>query len=228
VGQRTEIEPLGEAETVETRPAPDPLVLEQLLPREGPWLRVRAEALEVATGPARVRLHGRAAYVEYRWYTPLVKPLIAVTLIGPFYAAAFDPHAHNGRTWDLLDYLRDTFAWYNLFSAVPTGPRVLDDAETLLREQRSTIVLRVARVPLPQREVVLLIDDQLVARQTTAADGHARLDLGPWLRERTGASDHPARLELRDPEHAAAHSFTLRNALITQFLNERDKVLPIQ
>jgi hypothetical protein len=227
VGKHTAIVPEADAGLAESRPAPDPLVIEQLLAPGSGTLVLRAEGLEVASAMAECRLYGREAYVEYRWYTPLVKPLVVLTLVGPFYAAGFDPHAHDGGNWDLLDYLRDVGAWFNLFSGIPTGARLLADEETLLRSERRMTVVRVARVALADRKVALFIDDKPFAEARTDSVGRARFELDPWVRARTDSADHALRLELDGAAHGAL-SVTLRNAAVVQYLNERDKVLPIR
>ena len=227
VGKHAVILPEGDPGPAESRPAPDPLAVEQLLAPANGALIVRAEGLEVASAMADCRLYGREAYVEYRWYTPLVKPLVVLTIVGPFYAAGFDPHAHDGGNWDLLDYLRDVGSWFNLFSGIPTGARMLADDEELLRSERRMAVVRVARVPLPDRKVALFIDDKPFAEAPTDAAGRARFELDPWVRARTDSLDHALRLELVGAGHGALN-LTLRNAAVVQYLNERDKVLPIR
>lgn len=227
VGQHMIIQTAGDGETVESRPAPDPMVIEQLFPPGSAALVVRVEGLEVATAMADCSLYGRQSFVEFRWYSPLVKPLVAISIFGPFYASAFDPHAHSGGNWGMMDYLQDIGSWYNFFSAVPTGPREVEDEETLIRSERRMTTTRVSRAPLAGRRVTLTIGEKRVASATSDEKGRARFDLDAWIRSRVDRDDHAARLEVTEPERSVL-TVTIRNDAITQYVNERDRTLPIR
>ena len=227
VGQHMVIQTAGDGETVESRPAPDPMVIEQLLPPGSAALVVRVEGLEVATAMADCALYGRETFVEWRWYSPLVKPLVVISLFGPFYASAFDPHAHSSGNWGMLDYLQDVGSWYNFVSAVPSGPREVEDEETLIRSERRMTTTRVSRTPLAGRKVTLAIGEKTIAAATSDEKGRVRFDLDAWIRSRADWDDHAARLEMTEPERSVL-TVMIRNAAIMQYVNERDKVLPIR
>ena len=96
----------------------------------------RIETREVAGEVMRQDTYGRPTYVKYAWYTPILKPFAAVTIIAPFYMSFHDPHVHNGGSWRKLDFFRDVLAWYNLFSAMPTGPREMGQEEVRISSKK--------------------------------------------------------------------------------------------
>lgn len=226
-GLHTVIVPDAEGGETSVRAAPVPLVVEQLLPQGPAVLVARADAVQVTTAMAECRLYGRETYVEYQWYTPLIKPLMAVSIVGPFWAAAFDPHSHDGRNWNSQDYLQDVGSWYNFFSGLPTGAREMADEETLLRSEHRAVTVRVARVPTTGRKMTLFVDDKAVCEATTDSAGRARFDLTAWLSARVTSNDHAARIEMAGPDGPVL-ALTLTNAAIQQYLNQRNKTLPIR
>jgi len=144
-------------------------------------LAVRLELEKLATGPAMLKLYGRRTEVPYKWYAPLVKPLAAATIVVPFWLSARHPHRHSGGTWGRWDYLRDVAAWFNIFSAVPTGARRIAGPEVCFDAKEKAAVLREDRVPMSGRKVELFINGKHRAEKVTGNDGEAAFDLARIL-----------------------------------------------
>jgi len=187
-------------------------------------LAVRLEQERIAIGPAILELCGRRTEVPYRWYTPLVKPVVAATIAVPFWLSARYPHRHGGGTWNRWDYFRDVAAWFNICSAIPTGARRVTGPEVCFDAKQKTAVLSEEQVPITGHSVELFIDGKRRAEKTTDKDGEVAFDLALVLTAEDakenrevivaapGAADVPLQL-----------TWTLSAALIRSVLSGSDR-----
>ena len=145
---------------------------------------------EVLKGLANRETYGRKAYVPYRWYTPILKPLASVTVVWPLYASAASPHTHGVGGRNVFDYWRDVFSWFNWFSALPTGPRRLASGEMLARSETVYATIAERSVPLFGQSVDFYFDGAKVADALSDENGRVRFDVGQHLTVNIGEADH--------------------------------------
>lgn len=213
------VTPTG-GESVRQAMPEQPLRVTRDLSAKNGVLDVRVESLEIATGAARRDIYGRKTYAVWRWYAPLAKPFVGVLLIPPFYLAAHDPHTHGAENWTRGDYFRDVIAWYNLFSAMPNGPREMELTETPLRSETLETTLRQRRVPIAGRTIIVQLDDRELGRGVSDADGAVSFNLAPALTAELARADHTVRLVSPGADGETAElSWTLEAATVRQFLN---------
>jgi hypothetical protein len=201
---RAVMTPLNGPDWVAVKTPDSPLrVVEDVTP-ENAVLRVRAESIESHRTLFRREVYGKRVYATYRWYAPLLKPLTAVTVIGPLFLSFRDPHAHQGYPWRRRDYLRDVAAWFNPFSAVPTGPRQFAAEDSLIRIEVVPWISREVPLPDPNRSVTLRLDDMDVETAVSDAEGFVAFDLTPLLARETGERDVKLQLVTASPSGATA------------------------
>ena len=160
-------------------------------------LEVLVEEQWVTFGPARRETYGHRSYVPYTWYAPLLKPVVAVTVVTPMVLSFRDQHRHGGGSWRLRDYGRDIVAWFNIFSAVPTGPRRIEAGERLLKSKRGEFPVAQRNEPAPSRTVLLVLDEKELARAVGDAEGVVRFDLAPHLRPAMAGASQVFHLKLQ-------------------------------
>jgi len=187
-------------------------------------LAVRLDQERIAIGPAILELYGWRTEAPYRWYTPLVKPVVAATIAAPFWLSARYPHRHSGGTWSRWDYLRDVAAWFNIFSAMPTGARRVTGPEVRFDAKQKTAVLSEEQVPITGRRVELFIDGKRRAEKTTDKDGEVAFDLALVL----AADDAKNNREVLVSAPGAADvplqlTWTLSAALVRSVLSASDR-----
>ena len=134
-------------------------------------------------------LIAKRTYARYHWSTPLVKPLVAVTIFFPFYFSYIDPHNHRGATWDKWDYLRDVFAYWNVFEAWPGGAHRMEKEWTVLWSERRHDTVPTREDPIPGARVEIRLGDRRLGHATTDAEGVARFDLRPHLTAKMAGAD---------------------------------------
>ena len=156
--------------------------------RENHLLQVRVFRVGSGSQAFRREIWAREQYVKFVWYDPPLKVLSWVLFWRPFWEPFRDPHYHNGRNWDMLDYLRDVFAWFNIFEAFPNGRRTIGPEKLIsakpmfLKGDNLTDPEKSGRIALQHRGKTLLkrqVDDQ----------GWAELDLLPVIRPQMADAD---------------------------------------
>jgi len=197
VGIRSAILPeQGEGRVVRTA-ASETMRLAAPVTPERVSLDVLVEEQWVTFGPARRETYGYRSYVPYTWYAPLLKPVVAVTVVTPMYLSFHDPHRHGGGNWRLRDYGRDIIAWFNICSGVPVGPRRVETEERLVKSKRGEFPVAQRNEPAPSRTVLLELDEKEVARAVGDAQGVVRFDLAPHLRPAMAGAAQVFRLKLQ-------------------------------
>jgi hypothetical protein len=158
-------------------------VMRQTVPISDDNLRLEVVVEEqwVTFGPGRRETYGYRSYVPYKWYAPILKPVVAVTVVCPVIFSFRDPHAHDGGSWRFRDYGRDVVAWFNIASGVPTGPRRIETRERLIRTRRGEFPVAQRNEPVPDRTVILEMDGKELARAVGDDKGLVRFDLAPHL-----------------------------------------------
>jgi len=212
---------LGEGRA-STAPLAQPLQIERGISERNAVLEVRVESLETTEGLVRSDLYGKPTYVEWVWYHPLLKLPVAVTILPPFYLAFRVPHTHSGGNWSRWDYFRDVIAWFNLASAVPTGPREIRAEEALVRSKKMTAILSQRRAPLAGRGVSLSLDGRELASAVSDAQGEVRFDLAPFLTPELAQGSHTLRLvSPYEVGGAVEYTWKLDGAVVGQYLENR-------
>ncbi|GEM_PF-2085793 len=160
-------------------------------------LAVLVEEQWVTFGPARRETYGYRSYVPCTWYSPLVKPIIAITVIPPLYLSFHDPHSHGGGSWRLRDYGRDVIAWFNICSGMPIGPRQIETEERLIRTKRGEFPVAERAEPVAGRTVLLALEDQELMKAVSDDKGVVRYDLAPYFRPSMATTGQTFRLKLQ-------------------------------
>lgn len=206
-------------EEVRPRRLSDPLRLVREPTAQSPVLEVVVERGEFTTRPARRETWGRPVHVPYQWYAAIIKPLAAVTLVAPLGISFTDPHQHNLGSWGTRDYFHDAIAWFNPFTAIPTGSRRVEE-ERRLRADDIRVEVSERRLPDPGRRVTLFLDDKELESAVSDADGRVRFDLAARLTQADAASDRTVRLRLAGAGESDAEMFrwTLKADLIRDIL----------
>lgn len=219
VGIRAEVvaEP-GDGRT-EVTAGSETMRLTRALTAENMVLELAVESQETTMGPGRRNMYGHRSYVSYEWYAPILKPVAAVTVIGPLYMSFHDPHSHGGRSWRMWDYCRDVVAWFNIFSGVPTGPRKIETEERMFRSKRGEFPVAERSMPAPGRAVVLTLDNRELDRRVGGDDGRVRFDLPGLIRPEMSGADQSFRLKLqRENGTEEEFTFTLRKEITAAWL----------
>lgn len=181
--------PFSEETRVEIVEAPNPIqVVGTPSPQDG-TIELRVVATEQARRLERREIIGRRAYVPYRWHTPLWKPVVIASVIGPFYLPYADPHDHSGKAWGMRDYLRDVVAYFNIFEAYPYGARELEEEWRVISSEETWMPVSKAETPLPAAQLRLRLDDATLSQATTDAGGAARFDLAGLLTKEMASQD---------------------------------------
>ena len=169
-----------------------------------PVLSLRVERKEVKTGPADAARYGRRVVAPYQWYAPIVQPLGAVTLFVPLYYSAAHPHDHGANGWSRWDYLRDVVAWFNIFSAMPTGRRRAAADETVIERRVMEAACIERRIGLPGARVSLSIGGRQRAEAVSNADGLVEFDLSKVLTAEETRTDQQLVFGTIDPAGSKA------------------------
>jgi hypothetical protein len=218
---RSVLTPLG-AGRVANAPLEQPLRITREVSERNAVLEVRVEGLETTEGPAQLERFGKPACVPWRWYHPLVKLPIAVTIFPPFFLAFHDPTTYGGGNWTRWDYFRDVGAWFNLCSAVPIDARKARGAEERILMKTVVAVVRERRAPISGRGVTLSLDGRKLAGGVSDAEGAVRFDLASFLTPELVQSNHTLRIvSLSDTGEAAELSRKLDGKTVQQFLENR-------
>jgi hypothetical protein len=218
---RSTLTPLGEGR-VENAPLERPLRITRELSERNAILEVRLESLETTTGPAQLERFGKPTYVPWRWYHPLVKLPIAVTIFPPFFLAFHDPTTYGGGNWTRWDYFRDVIAWFNLCSAVPIAGREVRMTEERILRKEVVAVIRERRAPIPGRSVTLTLDGRQLASGVSDAEGAVRFDLAPFLTPELAQAAHTLRIVSPSVTGEAAQlSRPLEGKTVQQLLENR-------
>jgi hypothetical protein len=221
---RSTLTPLGEGR-VENAPLEQPLRITRELSERNAVLEVRVESLETTTGPAQLERFGKPTYVPWRWYHPLVKLPIAVTILPPFFLAFHDPTTYGGGNWTRWDYFRDVVAWFNLCSAVPTGGREVRTAEERILLKK-VVAVRERRAPIAGRGVTLSLDGRPLASGVSNSEGEVRFDLAPFLTPDLAQASHTLRIVSPSGAGEAAElSQPLDGKTVQQLLENREPKL---
>lgn len=178
---RTVMTPTDGPEQVSVRQPSSPLrIVADVTPENG-VLRLTAESVESHSKLFRRETIGKKVYVPYKWYTPIVKPVTAITLIGPFYFSIREPHSHAGYPWRRRDYFRDVISWFNIFSAVPVGPREFEEEDVRVRTE--FVYWPYQDVPIPEagRNVTLRMEGQGPLSAVSGSNGLISFDIAPLL-----------------------------------------------
>ena len=221
---RAERTPLEGERTVELIPSGQPLRIELDLSVSNSVLVVRVEQREVASGPVRRRLYGRPTIVPWRWYAPIVKPLVSATLVLPLYFSWYDPHIHGHANWRMSDYLRDVGSWFNWFSAVPIDSRRIEDREVLLSVAETTAPVSERMAGIEGRTVELHLDGSKAAERVADADGRVRFDVSRFLTAEFVKDNRKIKIVSPDPEakgEPAETEWTLDRYLLRELFRKR-------
>lgn len=218
---RSTLTPLGEGR-VRNAPLERPLRITRELSGRNAILEVCVESLETTYGPAQLERFGKPTYVPWRWYHPLVKLPIAVTIFPPFFLAFHDPTTYGGGNWTRWDYFRDVMAWFNLCSAVPTGGREVRLTEQRILRKEVIAVLRERRAPISGRSVTLSLDGRQLASGVSDAEGAVRFDLALFLTPELAQANHTLRIVSPTVAGQAAElSQSLEGKTVQQLLENR-------
>jgi len=221
VDVRSVLTPLGEAR-VEYAPLEQPLRITREVSERNAVLEVRVEWLEKVSGPAQLERFGKPTWVPWRWYHPLIKLPIAVTIFPPFFLAFHDPSAYGGGNWTRWDYFHDVGAWFNLCSAMPTDSREVRTQEERIFLEMIPAVTSERRAPISGRGVALSLDGRELTRGVSDAEGAVRFDLAPYLTPDLAQATHTLRIVSPSDTGAPAElSRTLEGKTIQQFLQNR-------
>ncbi len=216
--------PLGEGR-VENLPLERPLRITREISERNALLEVRVELLERTTGPAQLERFGKPTYVPWRWYHPLVKLPIALTIFPPFFLAFHDPTTYDGVTWTRRDYFHDVGAWFNFFSGVPTGGREVRLEEERILLENVVAVTNERRAPVSGRSMTLSLDGRPLASGVSDAEGAVRFDLAPYLTPELAQAGHTLRIVSPSETGAPAElSWSLDGKAVQQFLENRPAV----
>lgn len=177
-------------------PAEEPLLIEAAPFGGDGALRARAVGERVVRRFERREIIAQRAYVPYRWYTPVWKPVVMATVVMPFYLSYVDPHDHSGRNWGLGDYLRDVFAYFNIFEAYPFGPRMVEDEWTVLASDEWLVPIAHEEAPLEGARLRLLLNGRLLAEGEADEEGRAVFDLAELATEEMAGEDRRFTLQL--------------------------------
>ena len=145
------------------------------------WIEVRAFRTYTVRQPVKRELLARRTYVPYHWSTPLVKPIVGVTVFLPFYFAYTNPHNHGGDTWGKMDYLRDVVGYFNAFEAYISGPQHVEEEWSVLWSERGHELLPDEKEPLDGAQLEIWLDDKRLGAANSDASGVARFDLRPHV-----------------------------------------------
>jgi hypothetical protein len=223
VDVRSVLTPLGE-ERVANAPLEQPLRITREVSERNAILEVRVEWLETTEGPARLERFGKPAYVPWRWYHPLIKLPIAVTIFPPFFLAFHDPATYGGGNWTRWDYFRDVGAWFNLCSALPMDERKVQRVEERILLKKVVAVIRERRAPIAGRGVTLSLDGRELAGGVSDAEGAVRFDLAPFLTPDLAQGSHTLRVvSLSDTGEAAELSRKLEGKTVQELLRVKDE-----
>ena len=226
VDVRSVLTPLGEGR-VENAPLEQPLRITRELSERNAVLEVRVEYLETTEGPAQLERFGKPTYVPWRWFHPLLKLPIAVTILPPFFLAFHDPTTYGGGNWTGWDYFRDVGAWFNLCSAAPTDARKVRGEEERILLEKVVAVTRERRAPLSGRGVTLSLDGRELANGVSDATGAVRFDLAPFLTPELAQTSHTLRIvSLSEAGEAAQLSRNLDAKTVQQLLENRPTAPP--
>lgn len=224
VGLRTWQVPLGGEEDVRLIPCGQPLRVLEDLSETNARLEVRVEQREVRLGLVRQETYGHPAAARWKWYAPLVKPIVSATVVLPFCFSWRDPHCHSAENWRLRDYLRDVVAWYNWASAVPTGPRELGSEERLVRVRETNAPLSDCMVGIPGRTVELYLGGARIDTQTTDAAGCVQFDVTKYLTPEFAGEDRRIRLVSPRPDGEPAEiAWVLPGRMLRGLLRTRER-----
>jgi hypothetical protein len=208
--------------SVSNAPFEQPLRIMREVSGRNAILEVRVESLETTEGPAQLDRFGKPTYVPWRWYHPLIKLPIAVTIFPPFFLAFHDPTTYGGGNLTRWDYFRDVGAWFNLCSAVPMGGREVRMEEERIFSETVAAVIRERRAPISGRGVTLSLDGRELASGVSDAEGAVRFDLAPFLTSDLVQSSHTLRIvSLSDTGEAAELSRKLDGKTVQQLLENR-------
>ena len=221
----TRFVPLGDAEDTGRLSAVESLRVVQDISPETAVIEGRFERREVKTGLAAQETYGRLTSARYAWYAPILKPVTAVTVVLPLYFSAHNKHCHGVGNWTAFDYLRDVVSWFNPFSAVPLGPRVVDGYKRLVRSRVIEATLEEKLLAVAGRTVALYLDDRKLAMGMTNADGMVEFDLARYLTADDASEDRTLVLASAGPEGEAAElTLPLPRDLMKQILGAREEM----
>jgi hypothetical protein len=221
VDLRSVLTPLGEG-SVSSAQLERPLRITREVSERNPVLEVRVEQFETTAGPAQLERFGKPTHIPWRWYHPLIKLPIAVTILPPFFLAFHDPTTYGVENWTRWDYFRDVGAWFNLCSAVPFGAREVRMEEERILLENVVAVTRERRAPISGRSVTLSLDGRELARGVSDAEGAVRFDLAPFLTPDLAKTDHTLRIvTLSEAGEEAELSRKLDGKVIQQYLDNR-------
>jgi hypothetical protein len=221
VDVRSVLTPLGEGR-ITNAPLERPLRVTREVSERNAVLEVRVELLETTTGPAQLERFGKPTYVPWRWYHPLFKLPIAVTIFPPFFLAFHDPTTYGGGTWTRWDYFHDVGAWFNLCSGVPTGGREVRMEEERILLEKVVAVTRERRAPVAGRDVTLSLDGRPLGSGVSDAEGTVRFDLAPFLTPELAQAAHTLRIVSPSGTGEPAElSRKLDGKTVQQFLENR-------
>jgi hypothetical protein len=221
VDVRSVLTPRGEGR-VANAPLEQPLRITREVSERNAILEMRVEWLETTEGPAQLERFGKPTCVPWRWYHPLVKLPIAVTIFPPFFLAFHDPTMYGGGNWTRWDYFRDVGAWFNLCSALPMDERKVRGVEEQILLETVVAVVRERRAPISGRGVTLSLDGRELAGGVSDAEGAVRFDLAPFLTPDLAQGSHTLRVvSLSDTGEAAELSRKLEGNIVRQLLENR-------
>ena len=218
---RSVLTPTGEG-SVSYAQLERPLRITREVSERNALLEVRVEWLETTAGPAQLERFGTPTRVPWRWYHPLIKLPIAVTIFPPFFLAFHDPTTYGGGNWTRWDYFHDVGAWFNLCSAVPFGGREVRMEEDRIFLENIVAVTHERRAPISGRGVTLSLDGRELARGVSDAEGAVQFDLAPFLTPDLAKADHTLLLvSLSEAGEEAELSRTLEGKTVQQLLENR-------
>jgi hypothetical protein len=226
VDVRSVLTPLDEGR-VERAPLEQPLRITREVSERSALLEVRVESLEMTVGPAHLARFGKPACVPWKWYHPVVKLPIAVTIFPPFILAFHDPTTYGGGNWTRWDYFRDVGAWFNLCSAVPMDTRKVSGDEERILVKEVVAVTSEWRAPIAGRGVTLSLDGRELARGVSDAQGAVRFDLAPFFTTEMAQGSHTLRIvSLGATGEAEELTRNLEGRTVRQFLENHPATPP--
>ena len=115
-----------------------------------------------------------------------------------------EPHDHRANGWGAFDVLWDCAAWWNPFSAVPTGARDIAPRETLIETRSLGFARTKAPAPLAGRRVELLVDGAVRGERASDAEGIVRFDVRSLLKRTDADADRKLTVRLKDAKAGQA------------------------
>lgn len=154
------------------------LMVSQHPTAQDPTVRVRLSQKVIVEERVIREFSGRQVRTPYHWITPVVKPILPVTMALGIVMPFRHPHDHAADLWGLGDYARDFWAWVNPLEAFPLGRRRIYADRAVFRRERAWAASRRMLAPVPNARVRVALAGTILAVAKTGERGECAIDLG--------------------------------------------------